>query len=228
MTLRFNLQHGTCPTCRHSFLDIKPLTESDFESDDDDYIPEDEDEEEDDAFMDTEDDWDFDADGDMDTDVRGDLDIADEEEVDADLWEDHDDDMDNMGLSDGYGSESYSEGDLTVSVEGESYLIDGKWSFVGLSFISLTDFSFRSSSFYQRGRKRCPRREHKCQPKNWRPQTLTLFLIFMDTCRTDHTCISIGFCLHTYANCNSLYTISSKPGARSLQQCCGCLASIPQ
>jgi len=44
-------QHGSCPTCRHPFLDLKPYTESDAESSDGDYIPEDdEDEEEDDFF----------------------------------------------------------------------------------------------------------------------------------------------------------------------------------
>jgi hypothetical protein len=43
-------QHGSCPTCRHPFLDIKPYTESDAESSDGDYIPEDDEEEEDDFF----------------------------------------------------------------------------------------------------------------------------------------------------------------------------------
>ncbi|KAG1753984.1 uncharacterized protein EDB91DRAFT_1333283 [Suillus paluster] len=42
--------HGSCPTCRHPFLDIKPYTESDAESSDDEYFPDDEDEEEDDFF----------------------------------------------------------------------------------------------------------------------------------------------------------------------------------
>ncbi|KAJ8593297.1 hypothetical protein M405DRAFT_859064 [Rhizopogon salebrosus TDB-379] len=42
--------HGSCPTCRHPFLDIKPYTESDAESSDGDYIPEDDEEEEDDFF----------------------------------------------------------------------------------------------------------------------------------------------------------------------------------
>ncbi|KAH7887798.1 hypothetical protein F5I97DRAFT_1926207 [Phlebopus sp. FC_14] len=38
--------HGSCPTCRHPFLDIQPLSESDAESSDGDYVPEDEEEEE--------------------------------------------------------------------------------------------------------------------------------------------------------------------------------------
>jgi hypothetical protein len=32
--LRLNKQHGTCPACRHLFLDITPPTESDDESSD--------------------------------------------------------------------------------------------------------------------------------------------------------------------------------------------------
>ncbi|KAF7798925.1 hypothetical protein EIP86_010153 [Pleurotus ostreatoroseus] len=114
--------HGTCPTCRHAFLDIKPLTDSDFESSDEDYVPGDDEEEEDDVFMDTEDDWDFD---DVEYDAHDGFDTADEQEVDADLWEDHNDGLDNLGLSDGYGSESYSEGELAVSLEGDSYVVDG-------------------------------------------------------------------------------------------------------
>ncbi|OJA17022.1 hypothetical protein AZE42_00609 [Rhizopogon vesiculosus] len=42
--------HGSCPTCRHPFLDLKPYTESDAESSDGEYIPEDDEEEEDDFF----------------------------------------------------------------------------------------------------------------------------------------------------------------------------------
>ena len=122
LTLHVHPQHGTCPTCRHAFLDIKPLTDSDFESSDEDYVPGDDEEEEDDVFMDTEDDWDFD---DVEYDAHDGFDTADEQEVDADLWEDHNDGLDNLGLSDGYGSESYSEGELAVSLEGDSYVVDG-------------------------------------------------------------------------------------------------------
>lgn len=43
-------QHGSCPTCRHPFLDIKPYTESDAESSDDEYFPDDDEDEEDDFF----------------------------------------------------------------------------------------------------------------------------------------------------------------------------------
>ncbi|KII94821.1 hypothetical protein PLICRDRAFT_193049 [Plicaturopsis crispa FD-325 SS-3] len=52
--------HGSCPTCRHEFLDIRPPSESDGESSDGgEYMPGDddeddeEDEEEDDGFLDT-------------------------------------------------------------------------------------------------------------------------------------------------------------------------------
>ncbi|KAI0701168.1 hypothetical protein BC835DRAFT_266150 [Cytidiella melzeri] len=31
--------HGTCPACRHTFLDIRPMFDSDDESSDGDYIP---------------------------------------------------------------------------------------------------------------------------------------------------------------------------------------------
>jgi hypothetical protein len=44
------LQHGSCPTCRHPFLDIKPYTESDAESSDDEYFPDEDEDEEDDFF----------------------------------------------------------------------------------------------------------------------------------------------------------------------------------
>ncbi|KAH7930097.1 hypothetical protein BV22DRAFT_1102063 [Leucogyrophana mollusca] len=43
--------HGSCPTCRHPFLDIQPITDSDAESSDGDYIPEEDDEDEDDEFL---------------------------------------------------------------------------------------------------------------------------------------------------------------------------------
>jgi hypothetical protein len=46
-------QRGSCPTCRHAFLDIQPPSESDDESSDGgEYIPNDEDDE-DDGFFDT-------------------------------------------------------------------------------------------------------------------------------------------------------------------------------
>ncbi|KAF8640149.1 hypothetical protein AX17_001385 [Amanita inopinata Kibby_2008] len=48
-------QHGSCPTCRQIFLNVRPLTESDEESSDGgEYIPsEDFDGDEDDGFVDT-------------------------------------------------------------------------------------------------------------------------------------------------------------------------------
>ena len=55
------IQHGNCPTCRHNFLDIRPLSESDDESSDGgEYIPyeldeDDSDNSDDDHFLGT--DW---------------------------------------------------------------------------------------------------------------------------------------------------------------------------
>lgn len=107
------MQHGTCPACRHAFLDVAPLSDSDTESEDGDYIPDDDDE------MDTEDDFDFEPDWDM-------VDETDEEEVDADLLDQPHAELDNLGLSDGEGSDSPSEGDLAVSFDSESqsYVMD--------------------------------------------------------------------------------------------------------
>ncbi|KAL0950043.1 hypothetical protein HGRIS_010051 [Hohenbuehelia grisea] len=99
--------HGSCPTCRHVFLDVRPPSDSDDESSDGgEYIPEDEDEDED-IFLDT--------DGfseDMDYDVEMEWDDGDiwEHEVQRDL-----DAMDEWGLSDG---DSLSEGDLSYNYEG--------------------------------------------------------------------------------------------------------------
>ncbi|EGN93086.1 hypothetical protein SERLA73DRAFT_163758 [Serpula lacrymans var. lacrymans S7.3] len=45
--------HGSCPTCRHSFLDVQIPVDSDGESSDGDYMPDEEDEEEEDEFLDT-------------------------------------------------------------------------------------------------------------------------------------------------------------------------------
>ncbi|KZT13066.1 uncharacterized protein LAESUDRAFT_754084 [Laetiporus sulphureus 93-53] len=39
--------HGTCPTCRHQFANIRPVSESDNESSDGDYMPNEDEEEED-------------------------------------------------------------------------------------------------------------------------------------------------------------------------------------
>ncbi|KAF9226487.1 hypothetical protein BS17DRAFT_764743 [Gyrodon lividus] len=43
--------HGSCPTCRHPFLDIQPLVESDAESSDGEYVPDEDEEEEEDDFL---------------------------------------------------------------------------------------------------------------------------------------------------------------------------------
>ncbi|KAK7696048.1 hypothetical protein QCA50_000689 [Cerrena zonata] len=160
-------RHGTCPACRHTFLDVKPLSESEYESSDGDYIPgeddEEEEEEEEDGFLDTdgftdyEDEFDIEMEDPMhstygpmstgasagrpgffsmvpsgsvhgsedDVDLWGGLEDADGEvlrvgsvrEVDLDWdgeeWVDEEEE-ENLGLSDG--SESLSEGDLSMAL----------------------------------------------------------------------------------------------------------------
>jgi hypothetical protein len=49
------MQHGTCPACRHVFLDIRQRDESDSESSDGDYVPGEDDEEE--AYTDEDIEW---------------------------------------------------------------------------------------------------------------------------------------------------------------------------
>ncbi|KIP07680.1 hypothetical protein PHLGIDRAFT_117858 [Phlebiopsis gigantea 11061_1 CR5-6] len=101
-------RHGTCPTCRHSFLDVKPVSESDYESSDEDYIPgeDDFDEDEDIEFEFTDNESDFN----LELDPRALQDFVDalahlagEDEVDGDS-------MRNWGLSDG---DSISDEDLS-------------------------------------------------------------------------------------------------------------------
>lgn len=136
-------RHGTCPACRHQFANIRPLTESDYESSDGEYVPGEDDEEEDDGFLDTDDfdgdDFEFDVDEmdldqseelevyldvhvETDGDVEFDVNVEGDNDVTPEIvWEggDEDDGMENWGLSDGDGSESLSEGDLFVSGEEE-------------------------------------------------------------------------------------------------------------
>ncbi|KAI0787161.1 hypothetical protein BC629DRAFT_1440340 [Irpex lacteus] len=108
--------HGTCPACRHTFADIRPITESDGESSDGDYVPEDD---EDDGFTDEDmDDWGMDTDP-----MEPFTDAEDEEEVDVELdaWEDSEEGMENLGLSDG---DSMSEGDLAMVSGDEGVSLD--------------------------------------------------------------------------------------------------------
>ena len=105
------LQHGTCPACRHAFLDIPPPSDSDTESEDGDYIP---DEDEDD--MDTEDDLDFEPEVDWDTFAE----MDEEEEVDADLFDAYGAELDNLGLSESEGEGSSVDDDEHVSVTFDS------------------------------------------------------------------------------------------------------------
>ena len=107
-------------------MDIKFPTDSDGESSDGDYIPdeEEEDEDEDEAFMDTEDDWDFEPASEWDTHDEN-MSEADQVEVAIDLWDD-DEPLENLGLSDEYESESLSDPDVALSYSGDSYVVDSK------------------------------------------------------------------------------------------------------
>ncbi|KAF8842287.1 hypothetical protein BDN67DRAFT_899608 [Paxillus ammoniavirescens] len=82
--------HGSCPTCRHPFLDIQPLAESDAESSDGEYLPdEDEDEDEDEDDEEEEEDDFFGGD---------DFDEFEVEEMEVDLddiWDDFEHDVED-------------------------------------------------------------------------------------------------------------------------------------
>jgi hypothetical protein len=98
-TFLIHVQHGSCPTCRHIFLDIRPPCESDGESSDGDYFPnEEEDEEEEDDFLDGDAEDEFEVD-EMDLDV--DLD---------EIWEDS-----GLMERDVFVDEEWVEGDTTFS-----------------------------------------------------------------------------------------------------------------
>jgi len=109
--------HGNCPTCRSSFLDIHPPSESDDESSDGgEYLPNDEDEDEEDTFLDTDGFTDLDAEEEFDVDEM-DLD------VDLDLWNDAAEDggerldvVEEWGLTDG---ESFSDEDISLDGDGD-------------------------------------------------------------------------------------------------------------
>ncbi|OCH92209.1 hypothetical protein OBBRIDRAFT_886482 [Obba rivulosa] len=118
-------RHGTCPACRHEFCNLGTYSDSDAESiPDGDYVPgEDEDEDEDDGFMDTDgftdaSDWDFETD---EMDVASDISQFDAGYYQADAWPEgvEDDVTDNLGLSDGTGSEGLPESDSPVSGDEE-------------------------------------------------------------------------------------------------------------
>ncbi|PCH41495.1 hypothetical protein WOLCODRAFT_137425 [Wolfiporia cocos MD-104 SS10] len=144
-------RHGTCPTCRHQFANIRPITESDYESSDGDYVPgEDDEDDEDDGFLDADD-----FDGDMEIDDDGGFWVDDGFDTDEyDLGSDsfppeqmeelatavvsgaldaageHGDSMENLGLSDGDGSESFSDGDILLDEGGEIEAQDNAGVFV--------------------------------------------------------------------------------------------------
>ncbi|RDB22570.1 hypothetical protein Hypma_010247 [Hypsizygus marmoreus] len=119
--------HGNCPTCRHTFLDIIPPSESDDESSDGgEYIPNERDEdfedEDEDGFMDTDD---FsDAFG-YATEEDLEMDNADEwgdeaREIDADMEdaaEDIEEDASEWGLTDGESSSMSESFDAAIESE---------------------------------------------------------------------------------------------------------------
>ncbi|KAF5387818.1 hypothetical protein D9615_000370 [Tricholomella constricta] len=118
-------QHGNCPTCRHTFLDIRPPSESDEESSDGgEYIPDERDEEfedEDDGFIDTDgfsDAVDYLAE-DMETDAATEWEDG-ETDVDVDMVDtvDEMDDESVWGLTDGETSYNLERAD-DVALESE-------------------------------------------------------------------------------------------------------------
>lgn len=132
-------QHGSCPTCRHTFLNIRPPSESDDESSDGgEYIPNPDDfeDEDEDAFLDVDGFTDADAEefpvegmdldfgelweeGQSDAGALGDAEMEDEE----DFEEDEADMSLEWGLTDGESeSMSSSEGDTTIEEEGQASL----------------------------------------------------------------------------------------------------------
>ncbi|KAJ6614289.1 hypothetical protein B0H10DRAFT_164164 [Mycena sp. CBHHK59/15] len=78
--LNLSFQHGSCPTCRYEFLDIRPPGSDDESSDGGEYIPNEDDDEEDDIFIDGFTDADFDTE-DMDVDLDDLLDRSDDDEM---------------------------------------------------------------------------------------------------------------------------------------------------
>jgi len=97
-TFLIHVQHGSCPTCRDIFLDIRPPCESDGESSDGDYFPNEEEDEEEDDF--------FDGDGEDEFEV-------DEMDLDVDLdeiWEDS-----GLMEREGFVDEEWADGDTTFS-----------------------------------------------------------------------------------------------------------------
>ena len=125
--IHFN-KHGSCPTCRHIFLNIPSPSESDDESSDGgEYIPNADDFEDDDedAFLDMDGFSDTDADEfpvepmDLDSEVWGDedstvLDLGDEDPGDlgdAEMDDREQDDSSEWGLTDGESESMSSEGD---------------------------------------------------------------------------------------------------------------------
>ncbi|TCD70423.1 hypothetical protein EIP91_003504 [Steccherinum ochraceum] len=117
--------HGTCPACRHQFLEItSPPSREGTESVDEDYIPEDEDELlESDGFTDG-DDWELESDEmDLDVDVE-DLNGSEGAEVELPMRERFtfttgEEESESPGLSDSFGSDSLSEGEVLASLSAD-------------------------------------------------------------------------------------------------------------
>lgn len=130
-------QHGTCPACRHTFLDVKPISDSDNESSDGDFIPDDEDDEEDDfGYPDREDDW-FDSADEWDDEV--------EMDVDDDGFDRHDEAEANPWLLDEASAVSVSDPDVVVSYTGVSYIVES-------TFLTMIICTYVNTYLIRRGR----------------------------------------------------------------------------
>ena len=129
LTRAFFLKHGTCPACRHVFLDIRPISESDGESSDGDYIP-DEDEDEDD-------DWDFEPASEW-----GVSDYEMEDSTTQDRWIDEDGETPDIGMSSGSrSSDSLEDSDVAVSFDGEAYVLDSEYVVTFIRYGQLIEYA---------------------------------------------------------------------------------------
>ena len=119
---------------------MRPITDSDGESSDGDYIPPDEDEEEDedDALMDTEDDWNYEPASEWGAFDFSDDDMEDGYDVEFVPWIDEVMYSDNLGLSEGgNSSDSLVDSDVAVSFNGEACMFDSKYSWLLKTIITV-------------------------------------------------------------------------------------------
>jgi hypothetical protein len=144
-------QHGSCPTCRNSFLDIRPPSESDDDSSDGgEYIPneheEEFDEDEDDIYIDTDgfsDPADFAAEP-MELELSGWA--RDGEGSDADVEDEDMEDGTEWGLTD-EDSSSMSEDGSDAALDADGGVGVGRWSRRGSGYALLRLMFFASLLF---------------------------------------------------------------------------------